>query len=94
MLFDTHCHIAYSSYDDDREEVIRRARDAGVSHFLVIGAGEGISGAEAAIALAEKNDDMWATAGVHPHDAAEATEEILTDIEKLLNPSSNDYLRQ
>ena len=83
LLFDTHCHLAFRAYDSDREEVIRRARDAGVGQFLLIGAGEGIAGAEAAIALAEKRDDMLATVGVHPHDASQGTDDVLAELREL-----------
>lgn len=68
-LFDTHVHLDSSDYDQDREAVLSRAREAGVTRFVSIGAGSGLESAERAIALASSNADIWASAGVHPHDA-------------------------
>jgi len=70
MFIDSHAHIDGSEYDSDREDVVRRARDAGVRAILNIGTGDPHSGAlERAVALAEKHDDIYAAVGIHPHDA-------------------------
>jgi len=70
MFVDSHCHIDGAEYDADREEVIRRARDAGVTTMLNVGTGDPHSGAfERAVELAEKHTDIYAAVGVHPHDA-------------------------
>jgi TatD DNase family protein len=70
MFVDSHCHIDGPEYDADREEVIRRARDAGVRRILNVGTGDPHSGAlERAVELAEKHDDIYAAVGTHPHDA-------------------------
>ena len=67
---DSHCHIDGPEYDADREEVISRARDAGVGTMLNVGTGDPPSGAfERAVELAEKYSDIYAAVGVHPHDA-------------------------
>lgn len=68
-LFDTHVHLDSKEYDSDRNEVIARAQAAGVSRFVSIGAGEGLASAARAINLAEQHSFVWASAGVHPHDA-------------------------
>ena len=68
-LIDTHTHLDAKDFDDDREEVIQRALDAGVKKIITVGASDGYNSAERAIALAEKYDFIWATAGIHPHDA-------------------------
>lgn len=69
-LVDSHCHIDGSEYDADREEVIARARDAGVNTMLNVGTGDPQSGAfERAVELAERHDGVYAAVGVHPHDA-------------------------
>lgn len=69
-FIDSHCHIDGSEYDADREEVIARARDAGVSTMLNVGTGDPNSGAfERAVELAEKHSEIYAAVGVHPHDA-------------------------
>jgi TatD DNase family protein len=70
MFVDSHCHIDGAEYDTDREEVISRARDAGVTTMLNVGTGDPHSGAfERAVELAEKHVDVYAAVGVHPHDA-------------------------
>lgn len=70
MLVDSHCHIDGKEFDEDREEVIKRALDAGVRLMLNVGTGEPMSGSfEKAVRLAEKYDCVFASVGVHPHDA-------------------------
>jgi TatD DNase family protein len=67
---DSHCHIDGAEYDADRDDVISRARDAGVGTMLNVGTGDPHSGAfERAVELAEKHTDIYAAVGVHPHDA-------------------------
>src|SRR3954471_1910728 len=70
QFIDSHCHIDGPEYDTDRDEVIARARDAGVATMLNVGTGDPHSGAfERAVELAEKHRDIYAAIGVHPHDA-------------------------
>ncbi len=69
-FIDSHCHIDGLEFDADREEVIARARAAGVSMMLNVGTGDPHSGAfERAVELADKHSDVYAAIGVHPHDA-------------------------
>lgn len=75
MLVDSHCHLDGHKFDADRDEVIQRAIDAGVTRMLAIGTGDGPPDLEVAIRLAEKYACIWATAGVHPHDAAKWKED-------------------
>ena len=75
MWVDSHCHLDGHRFDDDREAVIERALAAGVSKMLAIGTGEGPPELDAGIRLAEKSPFIWASAGVHPHDAAKWTPE-------------------
>ena len=70
MFVDSHAHIDGTEFDSDREEVIQRARDAGVSAILNIGTGDPHSGAlERAVELAEAHADIYTAIGIHPHDA-------------------------
>src|ERR1051325_7137982 len=70
MFVDSHCHIDGAEYDADREEVIARAREAGLTTMLNVGTGDPSSGAfERALELAEKHVDIYCAIGVHPHDA-------------------------
>ena len=68
-ITDSHTHLDSKEFDEDRAAVIGRARAAGVTRMLTIGTGNGLDGAGRAIALAEEYPFIWASAGVHPHDA-------------------------
>ena len=70
MLIDTHCHLD-AQYFPDSDEVIGRAKTAGVERFVVIGVGRDLRAARAASVLAKKREDVAAAVGVHPHDAKE-----------------------
>jgi TatD DNase family protein len=80
-LFDTHAHLHVPEYDDDRDGVIARARAAGVRGLVTIGTD--LSTSQAAIALTGQEPDVWATVGVHPHDAASAEASALAEIERM-----------
>lgn len=71
MIFvDSHCHIDGKEFDDDRDEIVKRANDAGVKFMLTVGTGEPDSGSfERAVEIAEKYENVFASIGVHPHDA-------------------------
>jgi TatD DNase family protein len=72
-LVDTHCHLDDPKFDHDREQALERALAAGVTRLMAIGTGNGPPDLEAAIRLAERYPAMYATIGVHPHDASKAT---------------------
>jgi TatD DNase family protein len=80
-LFDTHAHLHFPGFDEDREAVLARARAAGVRRMVTIGTDGETS--RAALALAERHPDVWATAGVHPHDAAESDEAAQGEVERI-----------
>jgi TatD DNase family protein len=82
-LIDSHCHLDGKPFDADRDAVIERARAAGVGRMLAIGTGDGPPDLEAGIRLAEKYPFIYATVGVHPHEAAKATPEILARLRTL-----------
>ncbi len=70
MFVDSHAHIDGEEFDADRDEVVARARAAGVRAILNVGTGDPHGGNfERAAALAEKYEGVYAAAGVHPHDA-------------------------
>ncbi|MGO9011027.1 MAG: TatD family hydrolase [Bryobacteraceae bacterium] len=73
-LIDSHTHLDDAQYNEDRAAVIERARAAGVERMLAIGTGSGPPDLEAAVRLALEYPFILATVGVHPHDAAKATE--------------------
>jgi TatD DNase family protein len=80
-LFDTHAHLHFPGFDEDRAAVLERARAAGVRRMVTIGTDAETT--QAALALAEREADVWATAGVHPHDAAESDEAAQAEVERL-----------
>ena len=80
-LFDTHAHLHFPEFDADRDEMLARARAGGVRRMLTIGTEPATS--RAAVALAAREADVWATVGIHPHDAAEADAAAVDEIERL-----------
>ena len=75
-LIDSHCHLDSESFHGDREAVIERATAAGVERMLTIGSGDGPpDSVDVAVRLAERFPMLYASIGVHPHDAAKATPE-------------------
>ena len=75
MLVDSHAHIQLDKYDADREPVLARAREAGVHAMLVVGFD--LQTSRDAIALAEEHTEVYATVGMHPHDAKDLNDETL-----------------
>lgn len=82
-LVDSHCHLDDSKFDQDREQVIERARAAGVGRLMAIGTGDGPPDLEVAVRQAERCDFIYATIGVHPHDASKATPEAFGRLREL-----------
>jgi TatD DNase family protein len=80
-LIDTHCHLDWNAFDSDREAVISRAAQAGVTRMITIGV-DGPS-SHRAIDLAEKHDAVYAAVGVHPTDCADFDTALLNDIRSL-----------
>jgi TatD DNase family protein len=79
MLADTHCHLDFNKFDDDREAVIQRAREAGVTRILIPALD--LASAHAAIELAASHPNLFAAVGFHPTDLDKWDE---NSIEKLL----------
>jgi TatD DNase family protein len=71
MWLDSHCHLTAAQYDDDRDAVLERAALAGVDCMISIGSGYGVRNNALAIELARGRSDVYASAGVHPHEAKE-----------------------
>ncbi len=67
MLIDTHCHLDFPSFAPDRDLVIQRAKEEGIFYFINIGAT--LESSSAACVLADKYPEVYASVGVHPHDA-------------------------
>jgi TatD DNase family protein len=82
-LVDSHCHLDDPKFDEDRERVIERALAAGVGHMMAIGTGSGPPDLEVAIRQADRYPFLYATVGVHPHDAAKATPDTMARLRDL-----------
>lgn len=67
MFFDSHTHLDDRKYNDDRDEMLMRARENGISY--IINVGYDIASSKRSIALAEKHEFIYAAVGIHPHDA-------------------------
>jgi len=80
-LFDTHAHLHFPDYAEDLDAVLDRARAAGVRGMVTIGTDRETN--RAVVALARRLPDMWATVGIHPHDAALATDADFDEMERL-----------
>lgn len=83
MFIDSHAHLDGKQFDADRELVIARAREAGVQTMVAIGNGDGPPTLDAGVRLAEKYDFIYATIGVHPHEARLADEASYHEMERL-----------
>lgn len=83
MLIDTHAHVEGKEFDQDRDEVLARALEAGVSGWINIS--NGIVSLKKTLDLASKYDEIYASVGLHPHDAAEAKKEELDQLVEQVN---------
>ena len=82
-LIDSHAHIDFPQFAEDRDAMLERARAAGVSTILAIGTGPGPEKLDAAIPFAEQHDWIYATVGIHPHEAKQVTQQHLDELARL-----------
>jgi len=80
-LFDTHAHLHFPDFAEDLDAVLDRARAAGVRGMVTIGTDRETNGA--VVDLAKRLPDVWATVGIHPHDAGEAAEADFEALERV-----------
>jgi len=84
QIVDSHAHLEFSQFDEDRAAMLERARAAGVETLLAIGSGTSpAERLDSAIPFAEQHDWIYATVGIHPHDANAATEEHFARLDEL-----------
>ena len=83
QLIDSHAHIDFPQFAEDREAMLDRAKAAGVQTILAIGTGPGPEKLDAAIPFAEQHDWIFATIGIHPHEAKLATPRHLDQLAQL-----------
>jgi TatD DNase family protein len=83
MYIDSHCHLDDARFADDLDAVLDRASTAGITRILSIGTGDGPPEIDRAVRIAEKYEQVYASVGVHPHDAAKVTPRTLDDLREL-----------
>src|SRR5258707_9514077 len=82
-LIDSHCHIDFPQFADDRDAMLERARAAGVTTLVAIGTGPGPEKLDAAMPFAGQHDWIYTTVGIHPHEAKEVTQGHLDEMARL-----------
>lgn len=80
-LIDSHAHLHFPQFDDDREAAIERARDAGLVGLINVGTD--IATSRSSVQLAETHDFIYAAVGIHPHDAETGTPAALDQLREL-----------
>jgi TatD DNase family protein len=83
VFVDSHAHLDGEQFQADREQVIARAREAGVETMVAIGNGDGPGSLDCGIKLAEQYEFIYTTIGVHPHEARLATDTVFSELEQL-----------
>jgi TatD DNase family protein len=87
MFVDTHCHLDFDDFAGDREDILARAKLAGVQQIVTVGID--LPSSKRALALAEDNGEIYATVGIHPHSAKVLSPE---DIRELLSLGSKSQV--
>jgi TatD DNase family protein len=82
-LIDSHAHIDFPQFAEDRDVMLQRAREAGVQALLAIGTGPGPEKLDAALPYAEQHDWIFSSIGIHPHEAKEATPQHFDELARL-----------
>ena len=82
MLIDSHAHIMFSEFEEDREEVLKRAREAGLERIVNVGCGVESSELAMKMAQEDKTGFLYATLGLHPYEALMVNDELLEKWEK------------
>jgi len=83
MFFDTHAHYCDKRFNDDRDELLGSMPDAGVS--LILNAGSDLRSSRFSLELADMYPFIYASTGIHPHDASSITEDTITELEDMLS---------
>ncbi|HEX4133213.1 MAG TPA: TatD family hydrolase [Bryobacteraceae bacterium] len=87
MFIDSHCHLDDKRFADDLDAVLDRAAAAGVTRILTIGTGDGPPEVDRAVRIADRYSQVYASIGVHPHDASKVTPQTYADLRALASHS-------
>jgi TatD DNase family protein len=82
-VIDTHCHLADAKFRDDVEDVIARASKAGVAQIISVGAIGPVENDRLTVEIAERHENIFASVGVHPHDAKDCTPDRIAQLRAL-----------
>lgn len=83
ILVDSHAHLEIEQFNGDRDAVLQRAREAGVEAIVAIGSGTGPGSLDCGIQLSAQHNFIYATVGIHPHEAKLATDADFHELERL-----------
>ena len=83
MLIDTHCHLFYDDLKNDLPAVLDRAKELDVTHFICVGTN--MDDSRSSLLLSQTNQNIFASAGVHPHDAKDAPMDFIDQIYELMS---------
>jgi TatD DNase family protein len=83
VFVDSHAHLEMPQFDADRDAMLARARDAGVEAIVAIGSGTGPGSLDCALQIARQHEGLYATIGIHPHEAKLAAESDFAELEVL-----------
>lgn len=83
VLVDSHAHLEMEQFNADRQAVLQRAQEAGVSSIVAIGSGTGPGSLDCGIQLAAQHEFIYATIGIHPHEAKLATDADFDELARL-----------
>ena len=82
MLTDTHCHLFYDQLKDDLSGVLERAKEQGVGRFICVATN--ISDSYECLEISKAYENVYASAGIHPHDAKDASSDFIDKIHQLM----------
>ncbi|MFC1806757.1 TatD family hydrolase [Candidatus Omnitrophota bacterium] len=85
MLIETHAHLDFPEYNNDLDDVIKRSKEAGVEYIINVGAN--MEGSLASVELSRKYDMIFASCGIHPHDASTVNKQNIEKIKDLVGES-------
>ena len=86
-LVDTHCHLDFNKFDNDRNEVVLRAQIAGLTHMLIPGVT--IESSRMAVKLSENNPALFSAIGIQPNDALTWNDHSISDLIQLYSSNNN-----
>jgi len=92
MLTDTHCHLNFNKFDEDRELVIQRSRDAGIERILIPGLD--LESSQTAIQLAGSHPNIYAAIGFHPTDLDKWSENSVNELKSVISSGNVSLSRE